>query len=180
MAESIIWTKQFKKIVEFYLFECPVRTYRNHKRKGEIITAKQKDPRFVYDFHKVSHCGITFEERGLDGYGLNTLRAAMKRSCPGIILKSVENKNEIVAPESDEYLIIHKNYQNHSITEGFFYCIRNAFAHGSFKQDRNYLILENNIDGNIKGIGKLKYSTLLKWIDLSNMSLEELKAYRVI
>lgn len=58
-----------------------------------------------------------------------------------IVLKAVSDSSVIESYVSDEeYLLIRKNDNNVSNTEGLFYCIRNAFAHGSFKitESREY------------------------------------------
>lgn len=52
----------------------------------------------------VSERGISFQECGLSVYVLNSLRAAMKRAAPGIILSSV--KVPSVISDLDGFIII--------------------------------------------------------------------------
>ena len=109
----------------------------------------------------------------MDGARLNTLRAAMKR-VTNVTMETVEC--DVVAPECvGEYIVIKKNEENTSITEGFFYCIRNALAHGDFDVEKGVYELRNRSGENIKGLERLKEKTLLKWIELVDMTVEELK-----
>ena len=103
---------------------------------------------------------------------MNTLRAAMKRVA-NVTMEAVVG--EVVAPEAEEYIVIKKNDQNISITEGYFYCIRNALAHGDFDVEKGVYELRNRSDETIKGLARLKEKTLLKWIELVDMTAEELK-----
>lgn len=108
----------FQKIIEFYLFECPVRTYKKTKIKNTNETKKRVKPKYKYEYVQVSQRGLSFQERGLSGPVLNSLRAAMKRAVPGIILSSV-NVDPVI-PDLDEYIIIRENKDKITITEGFF------------------------------------------------------------
>ncbi len=87
-------------------------------------------------------------------------------------------ENEVTDPGIDEYIIIRRNEENTSITEGYFYCIRNAFAHGNFDVVNGVYYLRNMAGDTIKGLAKLKEETLLAWIELVNMTPEELKQKR--
>lgn len=166
--------KAFQRIIQFYLFECPVRT-------RERIPKKDRDPndpqaKYKFRFKRVAKRGKSFEDRGLDGAKLNTLRAAMKR-VSNVKLEAVA-ENEVTDPGIDEYIIIRRNEENTSITEGYFYCIRNAFAHGNFDVVNGVYYLRNMAGDTIKGLAKLKEETLLAWIELVNMTPEELKQKR--
>lgn len=169
--------KKFQTIIGFYLFECPVRTFQIKNKDIPGITVEDPHPKYTYDFSRVSRRGLTFRERGLDGPVLNSLRAAMKRAAPGIILSGVTD--DPVIPDADEYIIIRKNEKNCSITEGYFYCVRNGFAHGSFNIEGRYYSFENRtIKNKLNGIARLKENTLIEWIRLCGMSASELKEYR--
>ena len=50
-------------------------------------------------------------------------------------------KIAVVAPETEEYIVIKKNDQNISITEGYFYCIRNSIYCFEIKYKRNIRII---------------------------------------
>lgn len=172
MSPIPLTNKAFQRIIQFYLFECPVRTYRRVTKEMPGRTEEQPHPKYNFNFKKVSKRGITFADRGLDGAKLNTLRAAMKRVA-NVTMEAVVG--EVVAPEAEEYIVIKKNDQNISITEGYFYCIRNALAHGDFDVEKGVYELRNRSDETIKGLARLKEKTLLKWIELVDMTAEELK-----
>ena len=72
-------SKNYQRIIQFYLFECPVRTYEKTKKDEPGRTEEQPHPKYNYDFKKVSKRGITFADRGLGGAKLNSLCAAMMR-----------------------------------------------------------------------------------------------------
>lgn len=171
---------EFQRILIFYLFECPVRTFHRVKKSKEIDidVSNQPHPKYNYHFIRVSCRGKSFEDKGITGPALNSFRAAMKRVADtDILLKAVSDLSEIKSYESNaEYLLIRKNDNNVSYTEGFFYCIRNAFAHGSFKitESRDYYF-ENWNNGNLNGTARIKEKTLLSWIELFYLDLEEIK-----
>lgn len=169
-------TKAFQKIIQFYLLESPVRT-------RVSIPNAEKDPndpqaKYKCNFKNVSKRGITFEERGLDGAKLNSLRSAMMRitKVKLFVVESADKVSEIANENNDsEFIVIKKNEGNFSVTEGYFYCIRNAFAHGGFDVDGTIYYLRNEVRGEIRGLARIKEKSLLAWIDLVNMDLEEIK-----
>ena len=150
--EKLLNKKKFKQIIKFYLFECPVQ-YSSKK--------------------KVSQIGKTFDQRGLGNKSLNTLRAAMIR-----VSKAQLNtiKGDPVIPDGvNEYLIVHERTDMSKINS-YFYSIRNSFAHGQFEYDQQgYFIFENHAKGKLQAIGRIHENTLLKWIDLCNMNVSELR-----
>ena len=152
----------FQKIICFYLFECPARTYRPLGKNS--IGAPE------YSFSKVSRKGKTLAERGIEGAKVNTLRAAMIRVAgEDFVFKAGK---ELTSPTSEEYvLIIRSEFK----TEGIFYFIRNALAHGEFAVKDGWYYFENHNKEKLKGIARIRESTLLRWIDLLNMSIEEIK-----
>lgn len=149
--KRLLRKKNFQTIIRFYLFECPVQ-YNNGK--------------------KVSAMGKTFNERRLGNKALNTLKAAMCR-CSRVSLS--KSNGRLIVPEGyGEYLII-KERSDISVVNGYFYAIRNAFAHGMFSLDGEYYLIENWNKGELKAIGRLKEKTLLRWIELCDMDVAELK-----
>ena len=167
-------SRNFQKIVCFYLFECPVRTFTKKIQNDAAIESAHS--KYDYQFHRVSNRGQSFADRGIQGAKLNSFRAAMKRvAAAEIQLLAVSEIPEVI-DDTCEYLIIKANPNNVSNTEGFFYCIRNAFAHGSFNvtESKEY-IFENICGDKVRGIGKLKEKTLLAWIELFYSSLEQIK-----
>ena len=106
------------------------------------------------------------------------MRAAMQRVTDVKLIAvddSVDITEKAQSVNSPEYIIIKKNYQNHSITEGYFYCIRNALAHGDFDVDGIIYAMKNESRGKVKGIAKIKESSLLAWIDLVNLDIDNIK-----
>lgn len=169
-------SRSFQKIIKFYLFECPVRLRKPIPKKDRDSNDPQAKYKFL--FKKVSKRGVTFDERGLDGAALNTLRAAMKRAT-GVTLKAVDDADSVsnIAAdlEGSEYIVIKRNESNFSITEGYFYCIRNAFAHGDFEVVGKEYILKNEDKGCVKGLARLSEKSLLAWIDLVELSVEDIR-----
>lgn len=176
-SEIPLNSRNFQRVIHFYLFECPVRTFNRKKKskEGIIESEVQTHPKYNYHFSRVSNRGVTFANRGLDGAKLNSFRAAMKRVAEtDIILLPVSEIPTIDTKQ--EYLFILKNPENVSVTEGYFYCIRNALAHGSFDvTDSKDYIFVNDDKGKLKGMGRVKEKTLLSWIDLFNMDIEDIK-----
>ena len=110
--------KNFQKIIKFYLFECPVRTVARIDKKQPNGGKRHRE------YKKVSKMGKTFKERGLDGPNLNTLRAAMKKVTKDLALVAIKDFiAESDIPCNNEYVVIRKNDESVSITEGYFYCI---------------------------------------------------------
>ena len=167
--------KRFQKIIQFYLFECPVRT-RGTISKNE---RDQDDPQAQYKFsyNKVSKRGVTFQDRNLDGPRLNVLRAAMIRVSKAALI--AVNSQEDVIPTAqkqlNDYIVIWKNEQRVSVTEGYFYCIRNALAHGDFDVNNKIYTFRNESGNKVKGLAKIKESSLLSWIELVNMDIDDIK-----
>ena len=165
--------KNFLKIIDFYLFNCPAR----HTQKTNDPSGEKK---YNFTFSKVSARGKTFAERGVVGGGLRTLRAAMKRaSYQGELFDLTLDKSEDIeqySGRSGEICLTVKNSQM-SQTDAIYYAIRNAFAHGSFSVDNGIYTLENINKGKVKGRIRLKEQTLLNWIDLCSMSTDEIKNY---
>ena len=168
----------FQRILLFYLFECPVKTFNRVKKEKEnpVDSSEQPHPKYNYHFKRVSYRGLSFADRGISGGKLNSFRAAMKRVADtNIILRAVDEITDI--DSNHEYIIIKRNVGNVSDTEGFFYCIRNAFAHGSFEVSESRVYYFDNYVGDmLKGKAKIREKTLLAWIDLFNSDVEQLKS----
>ena len=177
MNEIPLDSQSFQKIIKFYLFECPVRLRKPIPKKDRNLDDPQS--KYKYLFKKVSKRGVTFDERGLDGASLNTLRAAMKR-VTGVILKAVDDTESVSTAvanmEGSEYIVIKRNESSCSITEGYFYCIRNALAHGDFNIVEKVYFLKNEDKGSIKGLARLTEKSLLAWIDLVELNVEEIRS----
>lgn len=178
--QKIPWNdKNFQKILEFYLFNCPSETEKGKKNKGTLR------------YEKVSQRAKTLRQQGwTDGY-LNSLFASMKHTTSGklvyekyksqdnIVDKCVEiEKNSSLTDEHFE-MIVFQERSDMSLTGSVFYYIRNAFAHGSFSivgsgEKRTYY-LESAKDDKVKARIRLRETTLLQWIDDFNLSPQVLK-----
>ncbi len=166
--------KAFQKIICFYLFECPARSIRiENKKNGEGKTIEQPHPTKRIYYGRISQKGKTLAERGIEGGRLNTLRAAMLRSA-GDEFELLTGKDS-VAPSKEEYVFLEKN---EFITEGIFAFIRNAFAHGEFEISNGWYSLENHNKGKLKGKAYIRETTLLKWIEIVEMPIDEMKKIR--
>ena len=173
-AEKIPFeSSNFQKIIQFYLFECPVV---HKKGKGE----KQK-------LSKVSNRAKTLREYGWENNYLKTLIANMKKtSTERLEYKVIKIKSEIVneynifekenklKDKDNEIIFIHKR-DDMSITEAIFYYIRNAFAHGSFSIKNKTYYLESLKDGEVTARIRLREKTLLNWIDMVKMKPDNVK-----
>ena len=95
-----------------------------------------------------------------------------------IILQATDS---IEQPDTNsEYIIIKRNDGRVSVTEGYFYCIRNALAHGGYYVDENKTYwFENYCGTSLRGVGKVKEETLLAWIDLFNLDYENIRTIRL-
>ncbi|MDY5277652.1 MAG: hypothetical protein SPH06_07300 [Erysipelotrichaceae bacterium] len=172
--------KNFIKILDFYLFNSPVRHY------GKI-TNPTGNPRYINTFPKVSVRGKTFAERGIKGQNLRTLRSAMRRSSDGKIYdKTFIDENDILQNSIDpigqpkrEICLTLKN-DSISQVDAIFYAIRNSLAHGSFCIDEEkYYYFESRNKGKLKARIRLKESTLLEWINLCKMNITQIKTYKI-
>lgn len=163
--------KSFQKIICFYLFECPARSvHTENKKTGEGRTADQPHPSKRFFYGRISKMGRTFEERGIVGGKLNTLRSAMVRSA-GTNFEFLTG-SELLGSEKEEYIsLVRTDFK----TEGIFSFIRNAFAHGEFSVSDGWYSLENHNKGKLMGKALLREETLLNWIDIVNMPLEEMR-----
>jgi hypothetical protein len=158
----------FIRIIDFYLFNCPVQTVKYVKKE------KKKE------YHRVSARAQTFEETVWTKGNLNTLLTEMKRNKTYIPLKDTDNVEEQrkSVDGNSEFIVFKENSELKKL-KSIFYAIRNAFAHGSFSIVNNnqntIYYLESAKDEKIKSQIKLKESTLLDWIDLFNSTPDEIR-----
>ena len=90
--------------------------------------------------------------------------------------RNVKNGKEIdiLSQKEGEICTLLRN-ENMSQTDQIFYCIRNALAHGTFSYIKSVYTFENFDRGKLKGRIRVNQKTLLKWIDLCSMGVEEIK-----
>lgn len=151
--------KNFFKILDFYLFNCPVSI------KGKKVSKRAK----------------SFEEYKISNTDLTKLLKMMKKDLVDSNYRILKNDEDIEKTRlqlekssglNDEYYeyVIFKENTEIGKTRTIYYSIRNALAHGSFstkdiRRGRIYCF-EASKDGKIKAQIRLKDKTLLKWIDL--------------
>lgn len=152
--DGLLRRQNFQKIIQFYLFECPVID-----KKGKRVSSR----------------GRSFKERRLEGNGLTSLCAAMKR-CSAATINTV-NQLSVAPHGANEYLIVRER-SDMSNVNAYFYAIRNALAHGSFNVDNGVYEIENWHNGQLKAIGRIREKTLLRWIELCDLRVSDLKEAR--
>jgi hypothetical protein len=162
----------FQKIIDFYLFNCPV-IYR--QKKGKVISYKP-----------VSARSKTFIDQGWVNHMIPTLLSEMKQTSKNLkyhILSSSEDPVSIMdyysRDDENNEIVAFLEREDMGNTYAIFYGIRNAFAHGSFSvikcNKETIYLLQSKKEKDIKTIMKLNEKTLLKWIELFNSTVEELK-----
>ncbi len=163
--------KNFLKIIDFYLFNCPVYTIKgsnNHK----VINNVSKHNKSFYD--------LNYKQQDFKKL-LNKIRKPIKSYMEYYFLendKNLESEFNIIVnniklkdPEYD--FIIYKSLIPNNKTMSIFYAIRNAFAHGTFSiktinQRKKIYYFESKNNNIIKARIRLKEKTLLNWIDFVN------------
>ena len=154
-------SRNFQKILSFYLFGCPV--------EGTSVRAD------------------TFAQRGWKGNLFSTLKSNMlkcatpalkTRYCPCLKDELEEAFFRMEAlDESEEYCVFLKR-DHAKVMESLFSAIRNALAHGSFtrkKRNKTYIYFFANYDGYLKAEIRLQEDTLLNWIKIVNSNPYSLK-----
>ena len=143
--------ENFSKIYKFFVIECPC----------EDVSVRGKS------FKKI-------------GCNMNSLNNALKKGTSFLKIKwkaykvsEIEQKIK----EEDIYeevkmpleIALHTE-RNNNKTEGLFYSIRCAFAHGAFSihkfKGEKYYFLENEDKGKLKGRIVVKEQSLLSWIEI--------------
>jgi len=164
--------KNFYKILNFYLFNCPCERERreNGRKKYEKISCRAK----------------TLRDKGWTNSNLRILLSAMKKTASRHMeYKILESSQKIDEKENninyslsdDQYeMIIVCKRNDMNLTSAIFYYIRNAFAHGSFYIINKTYYFESSKKETIKGKLRLKEKTLLKWIELFELSPKVLRS----
>ncbi len=168
--------QNFIKIIDFYLFNCPVL----------IITTKKDGAK---NFEQVSKRAISFEDRDWIGGNITTLYSEITRNITTECVSNddsveetrlhIEEKTTLNDPYFD--MIVYKKDWRINKTKSVFYSIRNSLAHGAFSvidNSANPVYFFENEKNGIKAQIRLKESTLLKWIDLFNSSAYEIRRKR--
>lgn len=154
-------SSNFRKILEFYLFGCPV--------EGTSVRAD------------------TFAQRGWRKEWYSTLKSHMlKKATPDLrnhyhpcakkdLEKHFSRMEDL--PETAEFCVFLKRDEK-KVMDSLYGAIRNALAHGSFtrkKVKKKYVYFFANYDEYLKAQIRLYESTLLEWIKLVNSNPYELR-----
>lgn len=143
----------FLNIIQFYLFNCPVKNINHYSAVtvNEYGWDKGKLPKLKGDMLSDNN----LKNRVFICNNLNDVELT--------ILNNNLYGNQFT---NEEFVVCWRNEKN--IVEALLYLIRCAFAHRSFrvvkKNNEKYYYLANVDKGRIKGRAILKESTLLKWI----------------
>ena len=178
----------FYSIIAGFVFNCPSCI----EYKEKIGVNEKGKPRYKREKKPVSGRNSTFRSRGVCKDLLVTIlaqiRTPLAKSGRYALIKSeesVEDKvNQILSSvsfgDSNFELIVFQKRTNMTDTEAFYYYIRNAFAHGSFEvintESGRFYKLESANDGCIKAQVRVKESSLLQYIEYSEMSSADVKA----
>lgn len=143
--------KKFQKILQFYLFECPVAG----------VSVKGVD----FDAYGIRKKGFEKLKKKMFCKATPSFRNNYKACTSNRELSAYLEKCKNLSPP-DEYCVFFKN--KGTVMESLYYSIRNAFAHGGFcimqySKERIY-ILQNNHNDTIKAEMALHEETLLSWI----------------
>lgn len=161
-------SEKFQRILDFYLFKCPV----------------------VINKRKVSQKGETFEKMNITGCKLTSLLKEMKKGTEYHCVESNQSVEKIFEYTkknscfSDNHCNIIVYIENKEIkkTKTIFYYIRNAFAHGDFSvknvEGQNIYTFRSSKNGTVKGMFRLKESTLILWINLIDKQQKSNKTKR--
>ncbi len=169
-----ITDKNFQTIITALVFNCP--------------SSINKQP--------VSARKTSFTRRGVIKHYLTTILAQIRHPlAQNNAYHPVEDSSIAIAertqqiiknsPLSDSNfdLIVFNKRNDMPDTEAIFYYIRNAFAHGSFevisiRGGSRIYFLESKKNETIKALMRLKESTLLHYVKLSELSVTEIVALR--
>ena len=129
--------RKFQKILDFYLFQCPVVF-----RSGKRVSVKAK----------------TFADRGFDGSSYTRLLNAMRHQMPILF---DPGRSAMFEEEKGEIAVL-KQHSDLSKAASVFYAIRNGFAHNSFAIKKNGMYEFTSETAKIRASAE----TLLTWIRL--------------
>jgi len=87
-------------------------------------------------------------------------------------------KGEPAGPDGAKEFLVVRERSDMSAVNAYFYAIRNSLAHGSFDYGEGFYVFENRSKGKLQAIGRIHETTLLRWIDLCDMNVSELKKVR--
>ena len=153
--DNITYSDNFKKIITFYLFECPV----------ENVSAR----------------GYEFSDLGWNNTYLKKFYYMMKDLSNikenNWILCNINEISQYIANinKKEQYIVCN---DGNGKTKSIFYAIRNSFAHGSFEiynqEHKIYYLLKNVDKGILKAQINVEEDTLIKWMNLFNTNPEYL------
>jgi len=172
--------ESFQKILDFYLFNCPVENQKGKKEKNTLR------------YEKVSQRGTSLRNLGWEGVYLTSLISKLKNGSFGPIkyceVKSdakelFNEEKELSAGLCDKNfeMILFKKNDSLSILSSILYYIRCAIAHGSFSEKKGIYYFESKKNEKTKARIRLRSETLLllmKTIKKGPKSLTNMNARR--
>ena len=156
------YDKDFIKIIDFYVFNCPVQDK---------------------DKCKVSQMSNTFEDRGIVGQKLSSLLKDIVKRINTVFLSKIyeydtnnktkydmENTNKqlnklVKNCNHTEYMYLYEN-SSYGKLKSIFYYLRCSIAHGDFIIDNNYIIGQTKKKDTINCKYKISIKTLITLIDI--------------
>lgn len=179
--------RQFQSIVKGFIFDCPCCN--RHPKTIGVIPGGKKRKQLVYV--PVSARAESFKSRGITGHLLTTILAQIRKPLtknnayvalqPSEDIILAADRLILNSSQSDdmfEMMVFHKRTDMPD-AEAIYYYIRNAFAHGSFEiincgSDTVYLI-ESSKEGSPKALMRLNENSLLRYLELKDMTSSEIK-----
>jgi hypothetical protein len=179
---------QFQKIIYGLLFECPASTVKTFNANKGIPNSKKKMEKKLIS---VSNRKCSFHDRKINNGLLQTLLAQIKKPLKhnksfivvekddNVDQKLIQFENSQSLKDENYEIVILRKRKYLSISDAFYYDIRNAFAHGSFemkKTAKGYVyLLECDKDSRVESKMRLKESTLQRYVELAQQTPEQIR-----
>ena len=181
---------EFQRIVSGLVFCCPSSVVHRIRMKSD--SGKR---RYERRFEPVSNRGCSFRKRDITGSLLTTLLAEIRRplqakggysklssGCGRTVQEEFSALDQSPGHSDGSFdLMVYRERSDMSDVEAIYYYIRNAFAHGSFNvvlEPKPIYYLEASRKGTITSRMRLREQTLLRVLDLGELSPNEIKALR--
>ena len=176
---------RFYKIIEGFVLECP-SSVKKTKKQGKGIKSRA-------DYEPVSRRQSSFRSRGISHNLLTTLlcqlRKNLQKKSTYVCLDTSDDvllefnrlmKANTLKDDFFEFMLFKKRNDMCEI-EAIYYAIRNSFAHGSFevieRNNKRIYLLESSKNNEIMARMRLNETTLMKYIQLSKLNVNEIKCY---
>ena len=163
------YTDEFIKIIDFYVFNCPVKFSNGNKvsQKADLFEKRNisgnKLTKLLNKIKSKNDISIVF---------LNKNKVVNKNEKKDITVQEIEEnnkqiKNIIKEIEKKNYIVLYEN-KDIGKCKSIFYYIRNSLAHGDFEIKGKRISGCSCNKSKINGEYKIETSKLIEWIDLIN------------